>query len=85
MFWYSWDKYWCPLIKSSIFEKINAILGIFGWFLLKFSIILADFYATRICFMKRIRIRVTKMQRIQTSSDPKHWTQNITIADKKTC
>ena len=46
----------------------------FYWFLLRFSMILADFWlpGSGSVSMKRIRIRLTKMKRNHTDPDPKH-------------
>ena len=59
-----WGKYLCLLTKNNIFEKMYDILVI----LIDFVDIFRDFgwfFATR--------IRLTKVKRIQTDPDPKHW------------
>ena len=56
--------------KFTIFEKMYS----FFWFWLIFVEILHYFgwvFATRIRFMKRIRL--AEMKRIQTDPDPQHW------------
>ena len=42
----------------------------FGWFMWKFFIILADFLLLVSVSLKQIRIRLTKMRRIQRKPDP---------------
>ena len=65
LFCYLLGKYLCLLNKKSIFSKNVWYSCDFGGFLRKFSMILANFSATRIRFgkrireMKRIRIRNT--------------------------
>ena len=59
--------------KFNSFEKNVWYSYDFGWFSWKFSMILADFLLPGSVSLKRIRIRLTKMKRIQTDPDPQHW------------
>ena len=48
----------------------------------KNSMILADFLLLGSVSLKRIWIRLTKMKRIQTDPDPKHWSK-LYFCDQK--
>ena len=52
-----------------------VILMILVYFLRKFVIIFTDFLQPGYVSLKRIRIRLTQMKRIQTDPDPQHWFQ----------
>ena len=58
--------------KFNFFFKKNVFFWYsydFDWFLWKFYIISANFFATRIFFMKRIRILLAKMKRIRNTAE----------------
>ena len=61
--------------KFNSFEKNVWYSYDFRWFSWKFSMILADFLlpGPGSVSLERIRIRLTKMKRIQTDPDPHHW------------
>ena len=70
---YLWGKIFMSVNISFIVLKKNVwYSNDFGWFMWKFSIILADFLLPESVSLKRLRIRLTKMKRIQTDPDPQH-------------